>query len=244
MLHRHGIEDRSPGEVLFRTDRRVRIWLQTVTHRQLLLSAVETGEPMRLDLLFKPVDQQCVRSSYDGLVVRRPREDEDFPPDAFVLESGDIRDHVCARVFAWQEDEQTDLGPDAMVAKMMPLPFAPAWLAGRQMFTGWTPTGPVIPLGDLVDALATDAPQPPAGFRHLHVVVVRTSRGGTEITAPVAAYLTRGEAEAAINAEIAAKAALLARADDPDARIQDELVAQTLSDTTTVRWIVPVPVRL
>jgi hypothetical protein len=236
--------DHSPGQVLFRTDRCVRIWLQTVTHRQLLLSAVETGEPTRLDLLFKVVERQCIRSSYEGLVVRFPLADEDFPPDAFVLESGDIRDYVCAGSFSWQEDEQTEFGPEAMMSKMMPLPFEPLWIAGGPI-AGWEPTGPVIPLGDLIDALSDDIPEPVEGFRHVHAVVVRTSRaGGREITAPVAVYLTRGEAEAAIWDEVAAKAAIMARGEEPDARIQDRLIAQTLTDTTIDRWIVPVPVRL
>ncbi|MEV6610804.1 hypothetical protein [Kutzneria sp. NPDC051319] len=229
---------------LFRTDRRVRIWLQTVTHGQLLLSVVETGAPTRVDLLFKVVERQCVRSEYDGLVVRRPHENEDFPPDAFVLESGDIRDYVCAAGFVWQEDEQTDFGPAAMVAKMMPLPFDPPFPV-RAAFPDWAPTGPAIPLGDLIDALSSDTPEPPAGFRHLHAVVVRiTPSVGREITAPVAVYLTRGEAEAAIRAEVTAKAEVMARGAEHDARIQDRLIAQTLSDTSIERWIVPVPVRL
>jgi len=215
-MHAH----RVPGEVLFRTDRRVRIWLQSVTHRQLLLSAVDTDAPTRLDLLFKLVDQQCIRSTYDGLVVRFPREDEELPSDAFVLESGDIRDYVCADGFAWQEDEQCDLGPEVMAVKMLPMPFEPAYHV-PSAFPDWKPTGPVIPLGDLVDALTADAVEPIEGYRHVHTVVVRTrTGGGREITSPVAGYLTRDEAEEAIRADIAAK------------------------ETTTDRWIVPVPVRL
>jgi hypothetical protein len=233
-------DDRIPGQVLFRTDRRVRIWLQTVSHNQLLLSAVEPGEPTRLDLLFKVVDRQCVRSCYDGLVVRYPAEDEDFPPHTFVLESGDIRDHVCAGSFFWQEDEQTDFGPEAMAAQMGPLPFEPTWLA----FPDWQPTGPVIPLGALIDAVTSDSPEPPAGFRHVHAVVVRTDDGIRAITAPVAVYLTRAEAEEAIRSDIATKAALVARAAAPGARIQDTLVAKSLAATTIDRWIVPVPIRL
>ncbi|MFC0432328.1 hypothetical protein [Kutzneria buriramensis] len=228
---------------LFRTDRRVRIWLQTVSHRQLLLRAVESSEPTRLDLLFKAVERQCIRSAYDGLVVRRPRADEDFPPDAFVLESGDIRDHVCAGSFRWQEDEQTDLGPDSMVTNMMPLPFEPTWNTGERPH-GWEPTGPVIPLGGLIDALTNEIAEPPSGFRHVHVVVVKIDDGVRDITRPVAVYLTREEAEAAIRTEVEAKAALLARAEAHDARIQDTLVAKTLADTTIRRWIVPVPIRL
>ncbi|MFC0540089.1 hypothetical protein [Kutzneria chonburiensis] len=246
----HAHDDRVPGEVLFRTDRRVRIWRQFVSHRQLLLSAVETGEPTRLDLLFKNVDQQCIRSTYDGLVVRFPREDEEFPPDAFVLESGNIRDYVCANSFAWQEDEQSDLGPEATAAKMLPMPFEPTYHV-PSAFPEWRPTGPAIPLGDLVDAL-TDDPEPVQGFRHVHAVVVRTKTGGgREITSPVAVYLTRGEAEEAIRADIAAKEAIAARAAGPDARaagpdarVQDTLVAKSLADTNIDRWIVPVPVRL
>ena len=237
-------DDRIPGQVLFRTDRRVRIWLQTVSHKQLLLSAVETGQPTRLDLLFKVVDRQCVRSSYDGLVVRYPAEDEDLPPDTFVLESGDIRDYVCAGSFFWQEDEQTDFGPEVMMAKMLPLPFAPIWVSGGEKFPGWEPTGPVLPLGALIEAVTTDSPEPPAGFRHVHAVVVRTDNGIREITAPVAVYLTRAEAEEAVHAEIAAKAAIVARAAEPGARIQDTLVAKSLATTTIDRWIVPVPIRL
>jgi hypothetical protein len=228
---------------LFRTDRNVRIWLQTVSHRQLLLSVVETYAPTRIDLLFKMVKQQCVRSSYDGLVVRRPHDDEEFPPDAFVLESGDIRDYVCAGAFFWQEEEQTDLGPDSMVANMMPLPYGPPWYTGERLH-GWEPTGPVIPLGALIDALADENPEPPSGFRHVHVVVVKINNGTRDIIRPVAVYLNRTEAEAAIAAEVAAKAALLARAEEPDARVQDRLVAKTLADTIIQRWIVPVPVRL
>ena len=239
-MHAH----RVPGEVLFRTDRRVRIWLQSVTHQQLLLSAVDTGAPTRLDLLFKGVEQQCIRSTYDGLVVRFPREDEEFPPDAFVLESGDVRDHVCADSFAWQEDEQSDLGPEVMVAKMLPMPFGPTFHV-PSAFPEWQPTGPVIPLGDLVDALTADAVEPIEGYRHVHAVVVRTTTGGgREITSPVAVYLTRDEAEEAIRADIAAKEAVLARAAEPDVRVQDKLVARTLADTSVDRLIVPVPVRL
>jgi len=239
-MHAH----RVPGEVLFRTDRRVRIWLQSVTHQQLLLSAVDTGAPTRLDLLFKVVEQQCIRSTYDGLIVRFPHEDEEFPPDAFVLESGDIRDYVCADSFAWQEDEQCDLGPEVMAAKMLPMPFEPAYHV-PSAFPDWKPTGPVIPLGDLVDALTADAVEPIEGYRHVHAVVVRTrTGGGREITSPVAVYLTRNEAEEAIRADITAKEAVVARAAEPDAPSQDKLVAQTLADTCTDRWIVPVPVRL
>jgi hypothetical protein len=79
----------------------------------------------------------------------------------------------------------------------------------------------------------------------VHAVVVRTKSGaGREITSPVAVYLTREEAEAAIWAEVEERAAIMARGMEPDARIQDKLVTQTLTNTDTVRWIVPVPVRL
>ncbi|HEY0501525.1 MAG TPA: hypothetical protein VGD48_37655 [Kutzneria sp.] len=243
-MRTHDHEDRVPGRVLFQTDRRVRIWLQTVSHQQLLLSAVETGAPTRLDLLFKVVERQCIRSTYDGLVVRFPREDEEFPPEAFVLESGDIRDHVCAGIFAWQEDEQSDFGPESMASMMLPLPFGPTYhIPGA--FPEWKPTGSAIPLGDLVDALTDGAQERVEGFRHVHAVVVRTRSGvGREITSPVAVYLTRQEAEEAIRADIAAKDAVVARAAEPDARIQDKLVAKSLAGTSIDRWIVPVPVRL
>jgi hypothetical protein len=215
-----------------------------VTHRQLLLSAVETGEPTRLDLVFKGVERQCIRSTYDGLVVRFPHEDEDFPPNAFVLDSGDIRDHVYANGFAWQEDEQSDLGPEAMVAQMLPLPFGPTFHV-PSAFPDWRPTGPAIPLDDLAAALTDDAPEPVAGFRHVHAVVVRTKTGaGREITSPVAAYLTRREAEEAIRADIAAKETIAARGSEPDARSQHKLTAKSLADTSIDRWIVPVPIRL
>ncbi|MFI9382274.1 hypothetical protein [Kutzneria sp. NPDC052558] len=240
--HAFDHDNRTPGQVLFQTDQRVKIWLQTVSHNQLMLSAVDGG-PTRLDLLFKVVDRQCIRSSYDGLVVRFPHADEDFPADAFVLESGDIRDHVCARVFFWQAEEETDFSTSSMAARMLPLPFEPLWIHGGRR-PGWEPTGPVIPLGDLIDAVTSETPDPPAGFRHVHVVVVRTDDGGREITVPVAVYLTRAEAEEALRSEIAAKAAVMARAAEPDARIQDTLVAKELARTTIERWIVPVPIRL
>lgn len=47
---------------------------------------------------------------------------------------------------------------------MMPLPFEPPWLSGGQTFPGWEPTGPVNPLGDLVDALTGRTAEPRAGF--------------------------------------------------------------------------------
>jgi hypothetical protein len=240
--HSFDHDDRTPGQVLFSTDRQVRIWLQTVSHKQLLLSAVDDG-PTRLDLLFKVVARQCIRSSYDGLVVRFPHADEDFPADAFVLESGDIRDHVCAGSFFWQEDEQTDFGPQSMASKIGPLPFEPLWIHGGPL-PGWEPTGPMIPLGTLIDALTSDSPEPPSGFRHVHAVMVRRDDGVREITAPVAVYLTRAEAEAAIRSDIATKADIVARAAQPGARIQDTLVAKSLATTTIDHWIVPLPIRL
>jgi hypothetical protein len=246
--------DQAPGAVLFRTDRTVHVSYQTASHRQLLLRAIDNDHPTRLDLLFKAVDEQHLHSSYDGLVVRCPTEADTTGPDVsttFILESGGIRDHVSARAFGWQEEERTNLGPGSLTAMMLPLPFAPPWWEGDPDFAAYRPSGPMIPLGDLVDALsAGEAPQSQQdGFRDVHTVVIRITRtlpggGEDQRTVPVAVYLTRGEAEDAIRAEIAAKAATIWRAEQPGAVIQDKLVARSLAEIRIERWVVAVPVRL
>ncbi len=244
--------DQAPGAVLFRTDRTVHVCYQTASHRQLLLRALG-NHPTRIDLLFKAVDEQHLRSSYDGLVVRCPTEADATGPGVsttFILESGGIRGHVSALAFAWQEEERTDLGPDSLPAMMGPLPFAPPWWEGDPDFTAYRPVGPTIPLDHLVDALAGRGQQPQHdGFRHVHTVVVRITRtlaggGEDQRTAPVAAYLTRDEAEDAIRADMAAKAATISRAEQPGAVIQDKLVARSLAQIRIERWVVAVPVGL
>jgi hypothetical protein len=62
--------------------------------------------------------------------------------------------------------------------------------------------------------------------------------------APVAVYLTRGDAEEALRTEIAAKKATIARAQEPGAVVQDTLVARSLAETKIERWVVAVPVQL
>ncbi|HEX5120429.1 MAG TPA: hypothetical protein VFW65_35050 [Pseudonocardiaceae bacterium] len=248
MRHDHWFsgDDQAPGEVLFRTDRTVQVWTQTPSHRQLLLRAIDRDGPTRLDLLFTNVERQCLHTSYDGLVVRRPTGAE----HGFLLECGGIRDHVAASGFGWQEDELTNFGPDSLPARMAIMPFEPPWPPGGPDFPGYPPSGPVVPLGELVDALLAGSPAArDDGFRYVHVVVLRTTRtlpDGREIqrTAPVATYLTRADAEAAIRAEVAARNATIARAEQPSALVQDTLMARTLTETKIERWVVPVPVQL
>ena len=122
LTDRHfGEHDYTPGGELFRTDRRVRIWAQTVTHGQLLLRAIDNVQPTRIDLLFKDVQEQRLRTSYDGLIVGCATEAESVGT-CFVLESGDVRDHVRAESFSWQEEEQTDVGPRSLISLMTPQP--------------------------------------------------------------------------------------------------------------------------
>jgi hypothetical protein len=244
--------DQSRGTVLFQTDRTVRIWQQTVSGSELLLRAIDDDHPTRLDLLFTKVEKQHLRRSYDGLTVRSPTAAEAAgfgTGTTFILESGEIRDYVSARHFGWQEEERTNFGPDSPLAMMIPLAAAPPWLEGGPDFTGYAPSGPAIPIGDLVDAVVAGEPSAAEGFRYVYVVVVRISRplpDGRENqkVAPVAVYLTRGDAEAAIRAELAAKAATITRAGQPGAAVQDELVATTVAETELERWVVTVPVQL
>ncbi len=62
----------APGAKLFRSERRIRVWEQTVSHGQLLLRATDIHHPTRVDLLFELVRVMHLRGDYDGLVVRPP----------------------------------------------------------------------------------------------------------------------------------------------------------------------------
>jgi hypothetical protein len=242
--------DYQPGRELFRTDRKVWVEAYVSAHRQLLLRAIGQDQPTRLDLLFKVVDERRLRSSYDGLVVRFPTEAEaaELGPGTFVLESGELRDHVSAEGFGWQEGEWSSFGPDALAAMVLPSSFEPY---GFERPLEYTPSGPQVPLGQLVDALVLgESPSTVTQeFRYVHTVVVRVTRtmpDGSEnrTVMPVAAYLTRREAESALRADLIAKSELVKRAAKPGATVQDTWAAKTLAETRIDRWIMAVPVRL
>jgi hypothetical protein len=58
--------------VVFDSSRRFQVWLYTVSHAQLLMRSVKTsGQPTRIDLLFKDVHALDLPTTTEGLAVRR-----------------------------------------------------------------------------------------------------------------------------------------------------------------------------
>jgi hypothetical protein len=229
----------SPGTELFSSTRTIRLWQQTVSHGQLLLRAVGTGQPTRVDLLFKPVAAMRLHSEYDGLVVRCATEDErtalgvELPDGSdesvFVLESVGTQDFVVAGMFGWHEDEGKDNEPSALSPAVYP--YAPPWARTALDFTSGGLTGDAATLGELVhelDAGDQRTPQPDR-YRYVHVVMVRTTLTSSpnaegNVTAE-AVYLTRAEAKEAI-------------------RAWADVTTGSSVGVHIEKWIEPVPVRL
>jgi hypothetical protein len=247
----------APGAELFRSRRGFRVWEQTVSHGQLLLRAVDTDRPTRVDLLFKPVRAMRLRAGYDGLAVRCATEDEaaavgrelpglDLAGDrVFVLDSGPARDFVVAGTFGWHEDDRVDLVPSALSPAVYP--YAPPWRREALAFGARELSGNAASLDDLAAALTSDDPRTPPADRYRYVHVVMTRIGVTPDSSevhPVGVYLTRAEADEALRAEEAAIAEAVARAAEPGADAQARAMASSAARQGVEKWVETVPVQI
>jgi len=115
----------SPGQPLFRSDRRFAVWAYTVSHSQLLLRAGAADGQFRIDILFKPVEAMKVRTNYDGLTIRCATTGEHDRILAatgqtgaglrvLVLETAGDIDYVVTGAVGWKEDHGQDRDPSAL----------------------------------------------------------------------------------------------------------------------------------
>ena len=215
----------APGTELFRSTRRFQLWHQTVSHRQLLFRATPGSRDTRIDLLFKPVKVMQLHTVYDGLVVRLA--EQNGREYRFELESGDIRDFVTAYAFGWHEDNGKDNEPSGFDES-----FAPHLRPERPKVA--------VPLDDLVAALQAGEKRSsePDKYRYVHVIMLRLSSGGA---GAIGAYLSRGEAEEAIEARRADDREAVARTAAPDASIADQMLA---ARADVELWIDTIPIQL
>ncbi|GAA4917539.1 hypothetical protein LX16_3885 [Stackebrandtia albiflava] len=170
----------TPGETLYRSDLRFRMWEYTVSHSTVLFRGDSAPDGTFTDLIFKPVDHLDVPTELDGVTVRYPTEAElDSPDRCFMVESGGATHRVTAAAFWWdtvhgdQRDFSRFADPDEH-----PVPWRhhvlPGTTAGLR--------SPMAPAAELRDAL---------DGRHRQVYAVIDPRGGI-----ASVRLTRADAEA------------------------------------------------
>lgn len=101
--------------LLFSSDRRFQFWFYAVSHSVLLIRSAkeDSADGTRLDLLFKPVDEMNLRSTFNGL---RVSAHEQVPsrglnsfgsdtPTTFQIETDGYSGHIVAYTFTFNEDE-------------------------------------------------------------------------------------------------------------------------------------------
>ncbi|MFC1435916.1 hypothetical protein ACEZDB_35320 [Streptacidiphilus sp. N1-3] len=196
----------APGRELFRSTRRFSLWAQTVSHGQTLLRSRKgadgrSGEPTRVDLLFKPVRAMKLRQDYHGLVVRCATAEEaagireQVAPTPtgddriLVLETGGSPDFVVSGAFGWYEDLGGDLEPSPFSSAVEE--GRPPWSDPVLLGVDGGLTSRAASLEDLVEAVARTR------YRYVYVLMFRLGDfpGAAGPATPTSVFLTRAEAE-------------------------------------------------
>lgn len=200
----------TPGQELFRSDRRFQIWAYTTSHGQLLLrSSPHYGDEGRLehettiDVLFKPIEALKLRDWLDGLVIRCASTEEAEQikislPDlrwedlhVFMLESQGQVDYVVSMAVGWQEGILPRMR-QSFYESVLPHEKWPT----KELF-GVGAGFEVASAQELIDALAEEnhPPRRRTRCRHLHVLMVKPEPGKGAY--PAGVFLTEEDAEEA-----------------------------------------------
>jgi hypothetical protein len=115
--------------VVFDSSRRFQVWLYTVSHAQLLLRSVKaSGQPTRIDLLFKNVHALDLPTTTEGLAVRRDGA-------GFALTGQGWSGSITADAFFNAEDDLEYHDPSPF-ADNLPRPPISAYLLTRGQLRG------------------------------------------------------------------------------------------------------------
>ena len=215
----------TPGTELFRSTRRFQLWApdRLAPATAVPRDAGQPGHPDRPAVQAGAGDAAAHRVRRPGGAAGRAERPR-VPVRAGIR---DIRDFVVAYAFGWHEDNGRDYDPSGFDGS-----FAPHRRTERPKIAA--------PLDDLVAALQAGekrSPEPDK-YRYVHVIMLRLGSGGA---GSIGAYLSRAEAEDAIEARRADDREAVARAAAPDASIEDRMVA---GRADVELWIDTIPIQL
>lgn len=223
-------EQLTPGTVVFESTRRFQLWAQTVSHGQLLLRSPRSSQrPTRVEVLFKPVDAQKIRASYDGMTIRCATDSEiqeyaQAEPDVglgpktrlFLIDSRSISDWVVAMAVGWREDTSQD--EISSFVHYQPDEVRPIRVRTLDSADGGLSSG-LMPAAELIAAMRSGRSGTGAGHAFVHAVLVTVNVGGLERTGVAGAFLTHAAAEEYLHNRPA----------DPDVRVWIETIPVSLT---------------